>query len=245
MIRYMKADLHRISRRIPRYISLLCVFAVLVILMLVILKGKTPFEIVDLMTKIVPYLCGIFGLLEYIFVYSDDLKAKTMQIAIGTGISRRRVVLAKWIETAVLCILDILMLIILILVCSALKGAVFSGEPVRDLCILFFFGLIKVLGAVGFTMIFVFWTQNASAGMLLFLAFMLGIVNLLFDSIASIGPLEGLHLSSFLFSNLLDAAKSRLIIGTFSPAYFLGLIIYLAAFYFITVKLFERCELEF
>lgn len=48
-----------------------------------------------------------FGLLVFIAVFSMDFKAKTMQVAIGTGLSRAEVVLAKTVEVFVITVAGI------------------------------------------------------------------------------------------------------------------------------------------
>lgn len=245
MIRYLKADLHRISRRIPRYIALVLLYAVCIIAALFFAEGRTIYEIINVMTKIIPYVCCIFGLIEYIYVYSDDVKAKTMQIAIGTGIHRGKVILTKWLELLILCVLDFIVLFVVFCVCCTVRGASLSGEPAADIIILILFGLIKIMGCVGFTMIFHFRTQNASTGMLVYLASAFGIVNMFFSTLVTIGFLKNLPLSSMLFDSLLDVARARAIIGSFSFPHILGIVIYLVAAYFITLKLFEKRELEF
>ena len=245
MMNYIKADLLRIAKRIPRYIVLVLGLAAFAAIILTAAEGKSVYEIVDTVTDVMPYICAIFGIIEFAFVYTDDLKAKTMQIAIGHGLSRSRVVLAKWIEHTFMCLLDCILIVIEILVCSAIRGAMFSGEPAADVFLLMLFGVIKVIGATGITMIVVFVTFNPVLCIITYICAVLGIINMIFDIIVTIGPLENLELGRFLFSTLLETARSRALVGTVSVGHLLGVLIYLAVFYFITVKLFEKRELEF
>lgn len=245
MIRYLKADLHRISRRIPRYIALAILYLLSIALFLIISDGRTIYQVVEFMTTIIPYICVLFGLFEYMFVYSDDLRAKTMQIAIGTGIHRGKVVLTKWLEALILCIFDLIVLLAIICICCAIMGVTLTAEPARDVVIILLFGLIKIMGCMAFTMIFHFRTQNTNTGMLVYIASALGIVNFAFDTILSIGFLNSLHLTRILFDNLVSVARARALIGSVSILPLLGIVLYFIAAYFITLKLFEKRELEF
>ena len=242
---YIKADLLRIAKRIPRYIILVLGLAAFAAIMLTAADGKSVYEIVDTVTDAMPYVCVLFGIIEFAFVYTDDLKAKTMQIAIGHGISRSQVVMAKWIEHTLMCLLDCVLIVIEILICSAIRGAMFSGEPAADVFLLMLFGVIKVIGATGITMIVVFATMNPVLSIITYICASIGIVNMIFSIILTIGPLENLNLDRFLFSTLLETARSRALVGTVSIGHLIGVVIYLAAFYFITVKIFEKRELEF
>ena len=245
MNRYMRADLHRIFRRIPRYIALVLLYAGLAAIMLFLAKGRSVYEIVEILVKYISYYMVLFGLVEFIFVFNDDFVAKTMQVAIGTGICRRRVVLGKWAEHAMLCMLDFLVTVALIIICSAVRGAVFSGEPAGDVLILMLFALLKVIGATGFAMIITFITQNTSAGMMVYLVTVFGITAALVGEIIQIGPLQSLHLARYTYWEILQAGKSKMLIGTYSLPVILGIAAYLFLFGFVAVKLFKKRELEF
>ena len=245
MINYIKADFNRIGKRIPRYIVLVLALAALAFIMIKLADGETVYGIVDILNKAVPFICPVFGIIEFFFVYADDLKAKTMQIAIGRGVSRDRVVMSKWIEHALLCLADLTVLLLEIMICSAIKGAVFSGEPAADVVILMVFGLVKTVGAMGMAMILVFVTENVVLGIITCILASLGIIGAIVGIIITLGPLENLHLDKYLFTNLITTAQSRMIVGTFSVGHILGIVLYLAVFYFAAVLLFKRKELEF
>lgn len=245
MINYIKADFNRIGKRIPRYIVMVLAFAAMAAIMLKLADGETVYGVVDILNKAVPYICPVFGIIEFFFVYADDLKAKTMQIAIGHGVSREQVVVTKWLEFSLLCLIDLVVLTVEIVICCAIKGALFSGEPAGDVIILMVFGLIRNIGAMGVTMILIFLTENVVLSVIVYMLASLGILGAIVGIILTIGPLENLHLDRYLFSTLLTTAQSRMIVGTFSVGHILGIIAYLAAFYFVTVLLFKRRELEF
>ena len=246
MFRYFHADMHRIFRRIPRYI----IFAVLYVALGYIMYSATEedvtiYQLVDVLVKAVPYVSVGFGLIEYIYVFVEDFKARTMQIAIGTGISRPQVVLTKWLELGVLCIVDYIILIAIIFIAGGINGISFAGDPAADVYILFIFGWLKTFVCMGFTMILVFSTQATTGGLILYIALSAGIVKAIFEMLLNIDLIKSLGLSSIIFSNLIDTARSRAILGTFSFLHILGIILYAAACYVATCLLFKKRELEF
>lgn len=245
MNKYMKADLYRIRTRIPRYIVLVIMMALMGLILFFVSKEQTIYQMTDMLTKAITYACPLLGLVEYLFVYGDDFKAKTMQIAIGTGVKRRHVVLAKWLEVIILCVIDYVILFAIILFVCLLRGIQLDAGPVVDILILLLFGLVKTTACIGVTMILVFATQGTALGMLLYLAEMTGIVNTIFKLVFSFKHIEKLRLDRFLLTNLENIACSRMIVGTFSVGHVLGIIIYFAAFYIIATHVFKRKELEF
>lgn len=246
MNRYMKADFYRIFGRLSRYITLFVLFAAFGGIFYAVSEGSTPYELVEAVTQIVnTAVCPVFGLVEYGVVYGDDLKAKTMQIAIGTGISRKKVILTKWVEIVLLTVLDTAVFLGIAFGVSILRNAVFSGEPLRDVLILSAFSIIKLAGAAAVTGILLFCTMNPALGTVLFITSAFGILYFIVNALVTIGPLEALHLDQYLFTSLLEAAKSRAVIGTFSLPHMAGLAVWLLAFYVLTYRVFKKVELEF
>ena len=246
MKRYMKADFYRIFGRVSRYITLAVLFIGFGFFMYAVSDGSTPYELVETLTKIVNSLiCPIFGLVEYGVVYGDDVKAKTMQIAIGTGISRKKVIFTKWVEIMLLTILDVAIFLGIAFAVSMLRGAVFSGEPLRDVLVLTGFALVKLAGATAVTSILLFATMNPTLGMIMYIISAFGILYFLMSALVTIGPLETLHLDQYLFTSLLEAAKTRAVIGTFSIPHAAGVAAYLLLFYLLACSAFRKVELEF
>ena len=245
MRRYMNADLHRIFTRIPRYISLAVLYALLTVIAFAYFKESTSYEFVSFFGKYDRFVFFLFGLIDFVYVYTDDFKAKTMQIAIGTGVSRKKVIFTKWLEIVLLTALDLAIFLAIAFVVSMVRGVVFSGEPLRDVLILSGFSLVKLAGAAAITSILLFSTMNATLGMILFIAAAFGILYFLVSAIVTIGPLESLHLDQYLFTSLLEAAKSRAVIGTISVPHIVGIVVYLVIFYLLACRAFKKVELEF
>lgn len=248
MNRYIKADLHRILKRLPRFITLLIVFVVIGNISWSVKdagEGISVRNITDSFNGVLPYVVFVFGLIEYSYVYAEDFKAKTMQIAIGTGVRRRHVVLAKWIEAAFLVLLDCAVSILILFGAAKWNGVAFTGGPVRDILLYFFFSWLKVVACYALTMPLIFSTQKTTTGMLLFIALDVGLLKSVLELIFNTKALEPLNLARFLLTYLVDIARSRAIAGSFSLLHIAGIVLYLVFGYVLSCVLFKKKELEF
>ncbi len=247
MNNYIRADLRRIVRRIPRIIILTIYFAVFAIFYIVAARKSSwnSVQFISLVQSFCSFLPPILGLIELICVYSDDFRAKTMQVAIGIGIPRRKVVMAKYIETAVLTFADLLIFVVLCVVLNAISGIVLRSDLVMEMFGEFLFGWFAVLGYTGLTMILIFYMQGTGIATILYLILSTNLVQWLLQNITSLPAIRGLHLQNVLLSNALGNFRTKMIIGTFNFRSFITIIIYIVATYFITSAVFNKRELEF
>ena len=98
MHNYVMTDFRRIGKRLPRILLVLAVYSILFIINLVTLTQGT-LDSVNFVIMTESFIGGMplmIGTIELIAVFSDDFKAKTMQVAIGIGIPRYKVVLSKF-----------------------------------------------------------------------------------------------------------------------------------------------------
>ena len=110
MKQYFLADYRRAMTCRPHLVEIV-LMAVAVILMAV--WGRFT---VDGNWNAVSYLSAIsfplsfmamfLGLFDILAVFSEDFKAKTMQVAIGRGVSRTQVVLTKLLDVAMVLLTD-------------------------------------------------------------------------------------------------------------------------------------------
>lgn len=242
---YMKAGFHRILRRKSRYITLAVIYALFGLIVYYMSKDTTIYKTADLVSQYLGFTVIIFGLVELSYVLNEDIASKSMQIAIGCGTSRRKLVLNEWMEIFLLVGLDTLLLLAVICAACAFGGHVFVGEPLRDVSIMFLFRWIGTGIAVMFSMMISFPRQATGFANLVFLVYASGIINSLLGAMLTFGPLSDLNVGSWLPDNLLGVAESRMVTGNFALPQLLGALVYLVLFYEITCRLFARKELEF
>lgn len=103
MCNYIGADIRRVLHK-PSFLGAIGTFAGLFALTVFIYFNPT-FTAELYVTKISSFLSFfplIVGLFVFLSVYADDFKCRSMQVAIGYGIPRGKIVLGKLLESAVL-----------------------------------------------------------------------------------------------------------------------------------------------
>lgn len=249
MLNYIHADLHRIARRVPRIVLLLLI---IVISAFVMINGAVGDNLNSIgfmanMAGLFTVTGVLFGLVEIMSVFSDDFRAKTMQVAIGLGISRPQVVLAKSIEYAVLNLVDELIVAVLVIAGSFSIGIGLNGDDIYQIIIRVIFAVLNALIPALFTMIPIFYLQGTGLTAILFLILYVDPLSAIISFGFSTNEwVIRLHLNELPFSNMLGAVTTAMTLHTNVPfAQFLGLAIYTVAGFVLTVLVFRKCELEF
>lgn len=244
---YVNADIWRISKRIPRIIAILFVNIVFAV---VIVKASTgdSWNSVFFMDKMLggfSFVSAWCGIVEFIAVFSDDFKAKTMQVAIGAGIKRRHVILTKWIDCMFLLLSDLVFVCIVGLLTGMATGVHVNTEQLGDL-------LINVLGVVlkagayySLTMIPVFFLQSVMISLIIYFCLSTGLVYQIFQYLFSLEAIRSWNLDGFLLTSAGKQFISRLIVGTFDIKSFLLVLVYAVVGYVVSSLLFRKKELEF
>lgn len=247
MLNYIGADLRRIFTRIPRALLLTVIYAVLIIIVAVSHQSG-DFDSVSFILsfgtfiKVMPLAIGI---VELVSIFSADFKAKTMQAAIGSGISRRHVVLSKLIEVMVVILVDVLLLAAVTWILTGIYGIRLTSDQMMEVFARFFTVWLKTCCLIDLAMILMFYSQGTGIAMIFYLLCAAGLLKTLLDIVLSADFLKKLHLASFLPTSLIDTFQTRMILGSFSLERFIGIALYMVGAYFITVFVFKKRELEF
>lgn len=250
MRNYIRADVKRILQRSSHLFSMLLLFALYVIVLYLPNRGMqvTSVTLVASACGLLDWLAVFFGLFEMLAVFSEDFKVKTMQVAIGLGVTRNKVVICKLLETIILMVLDCIVIVLLTLATGSVLGASIAPAVLTDLVLAL---LIKFLLAqavvVSITMIVMFMTQSTILSLFVYILTGLGTIYLLLSFMPMFGLtwLENLNLGRLTLSYNVGAFYSRLVLGSFDFVSFLIVIAHLAAGIIATCKLFQKSELDF
>lgn len=247
MLNYIGADIRRILTRIPRAIFMAVIYAVLVAIVITSRESGEFDSVAFVMTfgtfaSVMPLAIGI---VELVSIFSADFKAKTMQSAIGNGISRRHVVLSKLLEVIAILLIDMLLLAAIGFLMSGISSIHLTQEQTLEIFARLFSVWLRCCCLMSITMIIMFYSQGTGIAVIFYLLCAAGLLKKLFEVVLSIDFLKKLHLASFLPSSLADTFQTRMILGSFSVERFIGIALYMIAAYFVTVFLFKRRELEF
>ncbi len=247
MLHYWKADCRRIMKRIPR---LLLLAAVILIDTLIFIRtagegGWNSATCLSHLSNLVGFMPIFFGMIELSAVYGDDFRARIMQVAIGLGISREKVVLTKYLESAFLLFTDYLFFGVYFLILSKISGVSMNAGQLGELAVGIGVAWLLTLVYMGVTGILTINQQGTGASILLYLALSTTIIRSLLDSLLNLKAIRGLHLSQYLLSTASDLFRSRLLLGTFDVRALVTVLCYLVGAYAATVLLFRHKELEF
>ncbi|MGL6269561.1 MAG: hypothetical protein ACRC2O_16625, partial [Chitinophagaceae bacterium] len=93
---------------------MVAIYAILIIVLVIASKGQwNAVTFVLAVEQYIEFLPVLIGLVELISVFTEDFKAKTMQVAIGIGSPRYRIVLSKLIEMMLLVLVDLMFVFVI------------------------------------------------------------------------------------------------------------------------------------
>lgn len=248
MLRYLNADFWRLQQRIPRWIIWI-VYLIICVLYAVSVRNTKGFNFVQLgdavttALSVFPILMAMFNLY---FVYEDDLQAKTMQIAIGRGISKLSVVFSKWLEMVLLSIVDCIGLIIVMSLVGMTKGAVLKDHAAslviaQTVCTVM---LVAVITSI--IMMPVFYSMHVGLLQVLFLFLCLEPVSRLLAFAERTNEImTKLQLSRFLPGNNLEGFRQSMTTGQFHMQNIFVIAAYLVVGMAVSRLILSKKELDF
>ncbi len=248
MKNYILADINRLLRRVPRIILLVLTYIAAMIFFIYSSRNTTWNSVAFISTFSTCFtIIGIaICLIEFLFVYASDFKAKVMQMAIGRGLSRPKVVLAKFLEVGIMDIISLVILCVLTLAFGFATGIHLNGTQVYELTVTFVMTVVDKLIYTSITSVFLFLLQNAGLSALIYIIVGLDPVSYLW---AFLSPkfklIVTLHLKDYCYGTICGLFQSNLILGKFNFVAFAGILIYLVGAYLVTVAVFRKKELEF
>jgi len=244
MRNYIKADLFRIIHKKRRWvlIALICIlFALLG------QKGKDNlYQVVNELVTWLPIAGLLIAVIEISYVYGDDFKARTMQIAIGSGLPRQKVVHAKWLEFMIVAAIDVDLYALFYLLISTVFQGTEGGFDVKTLIVNIFIQWLTMTACIGCVMFIMFLNQGIVLAMLVYILLALGSgIAMFLTKILVALNLSRFHIESYFLSNMLDTLGARLILGHISWFNALGILIYMMIGFALASILFKKKELEF
>lgn len=186
----------------------------------------------------------LLGLPIFLAVFSDDFRSHAMQMAIGSGLSRNKLILARFIEVVILVAEVTVCMLIAAVISGLIQGAGMS--VIADACGRSLISLIPMLCYLAICLIPVYGTQNTTLSMVLYILFTAGVVSTVVNAIRTgIPQLRDVHIEWILPDRLInDVAFS----GNYSWGWVVWIIIpvvYIALPVWVAMILFRKKELEF
>ena len=275
MRRLVFTDLFRAQKKKSYVIMMGLVVALIIIVAIIafVWPGKAAEEsakaerfltLHDMVTTFIPFLVGIP---VFQAVFTDDFKSRTMQTAIGRGISRSRLVLSRFLEACMLIVEAMAIFSVVTLIAALAVGTSVSGTFL--LLAHLWVDASLIVAHLSVCMFLVYASQNTTLGLVFFILFSANVFGLLLKLVDSIPFLNdngieiskmvptGVHtnMSNYLFgtkavfdttdiSKLLEPAVE----ANFGKALVYGIVfvgVYIILPVFLSQAVFRKKELEF
>lgn len=252
MFNYILADYRRILIRLPRL--LFVAFYEIVLIAIVIRawrNGQTNYSSVDFINSLHLWVFALgstlFGVEVLINIFSDDFKSKTMQVAIGIGVTRLQVVTAKLVQAFLILVTDILV------TCAVLTGLVFvTGanivpQQIFQLFVEFLYILLSCTCWIGITSILVFKMQSLILPMIVYIFLNFGVSEYFLRLLTRSGSeiLSRIHPEKISLDHFLYLFRTNLLMERFHLGAVIGIIAYIVIGIYLTYLIFRKQELDF
>ncbi len=190
----------------------------------------------------------LIGIPIFSAIYTDDFKSRSMQIAIGRGVSRPKMMLARFFETILLVVEWHVIYTVIAVVCGLIDGA--SGSQITSCIGSVWSTSIKMIVFLSLSLLFVYGTQNPTTGLVFYIIFVANVLDMIFTFIDMIPFLKdnNIELSKFFpasaCSNFINAISDGDVLHSFTWG--IGVVVgYIILPLIISIQIFKKKELEF
>lgn len=249
MTNYIIADIKRVFLK-KSFLTAVGIYAGIFLLMMFIYSNPTftAEAYVEKTKSFLGFLPLLIGLAIFLSVYYDDFKSKSMQTAIGYGISRHKIVASKFAESIIISILSSLFICIIILITPMLMKLSLSKAQGLELALGVVSEILRTVGYISISAIPAFYTQHAISGTILYVLLSSRTIMLMLSMIlgqdiivTTFGDLSKYIFTQQIYSffNAIAAGSEVKIVSLFI------ILIYILAPVLISAFSFNKKELEF
>ena len=173
----IKADILRVQRKKPLLIMIFISFCISVLGAVIIKMLKVD---PDAYSEVIDILSGFNSLLIGIPVFnavlSDDFKSKSMQTAIGHGLTRNKLIFARFFEIVITLIEAYIILSIAMFITGLVIGT--KGDALLTAIGKSWMDSVTVLCYTSIAIVFVYCMQNGTLGLVMYILMASGSVYL-------------------------------------------------------------------
>lgn len=246
MSNYLRAELRRVFCRVSRWVNLVIQCLIIVAIGYIIkLTSWSNENFASAISTYFSYGAVLFvGICELGTVYSDDFKSKTMQIAIGSGVSRTKVIAVKFIEIAIVSLFDLLIQGIVTVALGLILGAGLTSGQYGDLAVWVLIAWLTILCCTAAASIIMFHNQGGEIGKLIYIA-MWAPVPFVLRYLLELGPLAQLQLSKYIYTEQLKLLSSYLMLGRMNFGCLISIVVFILACFGLAILWSRHKELDF
>lgn len=249
MSNYIGADIRRVLHK-QSFLWALGLFAALFAAVVFIYwnPGFTADMYVAKISSFLSFFPLVVGLVTFLSVYADDFQCRSMQVAIGYGIPREKIVLGKLLESAMLLLGTAAGMGVFMLAAPLILGLAPNAQHMQTLLFTILAEMLRSLGYAAISTIPVFFSQNAASGMILYVLLASKTVYIVLSMVLGQTVVISLvgDLTQYLYTTQLYTAKTLLVENqALDASLILAVIGYVAIPTVISVVSFRKKELEF
>ena len=252
MLNYIRADYKRVISRIPRIVFVLLYQAAFVIFVLIkhnrAAGNYTSVTLIDnASTLFGTWFIVVVCLIDFIQSFSFDFRAKTIQVALGIGISRRDVILSKLAQTALVMLTDFIITFGTFCILAAVLGLPLAGHQLNFVLCTGLGIVALAICSVALLLPLVFRTQNMLLSMVGYLFLSTGWITSWVRDLSRMGPefIARLQLEKYCYDKCIALVQSNAIQHTFQLWPVIGAIAWFTLGIYITWLAFRKMELDF
>lgn len=192
------------------------------------------------------YLNFALSVVIFIALYSEDFKSMTMIGLIGYGLSRKKIVLTKFIDCVILTSVFYLFLIPLIFVIFAVFGQPISGKYALLVLLQIVFSLFKTIATITIASLALYVSNNIPLG--IFSILILQIIPLGLSMISYSPAVAMLHIDRYYIDGLFNMALTDFMLGLYPEGilmFLITILVYIVAVLVGIMLYFDKKELDF
>lgn len=246
MKNYLNADFHRILTKRFRIIlmSILTIANILYIIQHIasdknVLLLNTEIGGLDLIYLLIVVITNM------LISFRDDLRAKSMQAALGNGVKRHQIVFVKWINLAIITCLDLAFLTFVQFLPLIITHKVAGSFTVGTVIFKELVSAFTILITLPLAMIIIFQTQKALLGILFYVYLITGCTSSIITMALSNNLVQRFQLWNIGAVDQISTFLSKLWLGQFDIRNFLMVAFYVAIGFGGTIYFFRKKELDF
>ncbi len=242
---FLQADLKRLYKRVPLMIVVVLMFIIHAIMLIYAYKKDgTSIAYMGMVNTSFQLFSVFLGIVEFGAIFTDFMRANAIQVAMGQGISRRQIILFKYLEIAIVLFFNLLVLALITLILAPILGVHLAGSQVADLLITFFSYWFTNIGVMSFAMIAIFGFNATTVGLIVYLFFSFDLDSIALALLKNIKGLEFLTLENYVFAQQVKRFTAHLYLGNFSFGNFFLALLYVVIAIAIARQLFDKREIE-
>ena len=252
MLNYIRADYKRILTRVPRVIFLILfeiVFAGYVIHSWS--KAAGNFTSVSLMNSASTFFAIWFNyticLVDFVQGFNYDFRAKTIQVALGLGVSRLKVIMAKLIQLSLVMLTDLAVTFVVLGGLSVFTGIYLNPQQFGYLLLNGLNCVVLVACSAGLLMPLIFRTQSMVLALIGFFILVPGFHTTAVRLAVRLAPefVQRMQPDQYFHDSCINLTFTNAIQGAFQLWPLIGTIAWFAIGIYLTWLAFRKMELDF